>query len=567
MISIKFNSILPFFLLGLLIGCGGGTANSAKDLDAIEANNVLAAKDIEDKIVGYWVSASGNDPEFEFFSSSTDNGFDIPIKTGKIFENGRLVNRFFWSLRLDGSISLSLVDGFCQRRPINSCSTLSYIEVQARGKSISNAEWSIRYEDINRISQKTIANKYSKKNIDVAVFSQGEFFLSQSEIFDHPVAGQVDSNTISLFIDRYKEDAAPLKISAQIDAQTKNEIFFKSDKTLATEEVEEFYIEDVGYRFLAVKVWYEDMVLSASEKNKYSLRYKVRREIQIPSEINLRQVQVSSDFDPLLTVTESYELINRFIDAPIIKAMDKFYSNIDFGVDNERIFNGTGNELFFASNEEASVSLVDSVIGKSSNTTRRLYSWSQGHDGAILLKAADSQNIKIRFIKPVNGGYNVLYTLSDGTHERHDLILDAPLVMDENKIPGRYRFLSSDGWSTVEVQFHKDKTVTSVPSLVNGYWMQDSNGDIISFECTELSGRDITDYHECYADFERYNEMQFVHIRRLRFMHQDGDHYQMAYDASFYGDVFNTTSISKEYLSLSWTYRWTRVGGDNEELP
>lgn len=43
-------------------------------------------------------------------------------------------------------------------------------------------------------------------------------------------------------------------------------------------------------------------------------------------------------------------------------------------------------------------------------------------------------------------------------------------------------------------------------------------------------------------------------------MYKDGENYQMKYSASLYGARFDAVTADQRHVSLSWTYRWQRVG-------
>lgn len=559
--KIKLNRLFFLGFFSLIVGCGGGGVNSATDLEEVEAEKLVEIKNIEQSIVGYWTSASTANPEYEFFASAFEQDFASSIQQGRIFEGGKQVNSFYWQLQSDGVIRLTLVDTLCNVRPLNLCQAIGVVKIRATGRSLSNATWSIRYEDSDGANTKNINNRYTRKNIDSLAFPQGEFVLSKGEVFDYPVGVEVNGNTMSLRVDWLKLDfTKKIKLSARFDAGTNKDIRFDTSEDFY--ETYLFFVDGIGYQDLQVKTWYDNVVLTASGNSKYSLRYELHRQVQLPEGVMPNAVHLDG-FRLLIKVSGgSYELISQFIHGPTIKSMDKFFSHLDADLgDVSRTFNGYGNELLFTSNQNMEVRITDNVEGARSNTSFRSYIWNQDDDGTLFLKSPES-NITIKFIKAIHGGYNILYRYPDGGYSRHDLILDAPSVVDEATFPGRYKFLSNNGWTVGEVVFHKDKTVTSSPNVVNGYWFQDTNGDIVSFECTTLARQDITNYADCYARFDRLSEMAFVHIRRLGFMHRDGDNYQMKYSASFYGDVFQTTTVDDDYLSAAWTYRWVRAGDE-----
>lgn len=558
---LKLNTWL-FFILFMLSACGGGTASSVSDVDQNSAKNRIQVAEIEKQLLGYWSSKAGNLPEYEFFNSSHDALFDQIIKTGRVFEAGNQVGVFHWNIVEDGTIYITLVERSCASRPLSVCSAIGRIKIVASGGSIHTATWTAQYYDINGVEGKKISSEYNKKNLDLSAFQDGKFFLTKSDVFESPdiVAGDLSNDIISIQANWYRSDRVKQKLQAHFDLKNKQYIEFASGKTTAFYENAEFLVANLGYKNFQIKSWYEDVVLSASEKDKYALRYELHREIQFPDDIDPKQVNFDN-FTPIYKTTVFFNLLNKFIHGPTIKPMDKFYSLIPVGFDASRVINQAGNELLFTSNTEAVISHVDNINGAKTTTTSHTLTWSQNDDGSVTFVSPTLKSITMYFIKSVNGGYNVFYDLSEGRYVRHDLILDtAEPVVNESTLPGRYRFLSANGWQPIEIVFHKNKTVTSTPDLVSGYWFQDVNGDIVSYECTNMQQQDIVHYDECYNSFDYLGNMSFAHIRRLRFMYKDGENYQMKYSASLYGARFDAVTADQRHVSLSWTYRWQRVG-------
>lgn len=560
--TMKFNTFLSLWLFLLFVGCGGDTIKSAEDLEEVKVDESGKIKNIENNIVGYWFSENPENPEYEFFASAFDVDFEPSVKQGRIFEGGKQVSSFYWQLQNDGTIELSIVDTLCNARPLNFCQSIGKVKITATGSSLSNAVWNIRYEDSNGLNRKNIKNRYSKKYVNFSDSTDGGFVFSKREVFDFPIAGEIKDNKISLWVDWSTRDFSKrIKLSANFNREGKDDIVFQTGENVSFYENRRFLVDGIGYLDLPVKSWYENVILSASNDDRYSLRYELHRKIELPEGLNIASVHLDG-YRLLIKGSDSYEFIQQFIQGPVVKSTDRFFSFLDADIgDPIRTFGGAGNELVFISNEQVEVRLTDNVDGARTNTGSRSYTWNQNVDGSLFLDSPESK-IEVKFIKAIPGGYNVLFKYSYGGYSRHDLILDAAPVVNESTFPGRYMFLSNDGYTIVEVIFHKDKTVTSNPPIVNGHWFQDTNGDIISFECTTLERRDVTSYSECYDDFNRLNDMAFVHIRRLGFIHKDGDNYKIKYSASFYGDVFDTTALSDDYLSLAWTYRWVRIGDE-----
>lgn len=154
--------------------------------------------------------------------------------------------------------------------------------------------------------------------------------------------------------------------------KNKQHIEFNSGKSTAFYENAEFLVANLGYKNFQIKSWYEDIVLSASEKDKYSLRYGLHREIQFPDDIDPKQVN-SYSFTPIYKTTVFFNLLNKFIHGPAIKPMDKFYSLIPVGFDASRVINQAGNELLFTSNTEAVISYVDNINGAKTTTASHVF--------------------------------------------------------------------------------------------------------------------------------------------------------------------------------------------------
>ena len=130
--------------------------------------------------------------------------------------------------------------------------------------------------------------------------------------------------------------------------------------------------------------------------------------------------------------------------------------------------------------------------------------------------------------------------------------------------PGRYQIYSNDSFSTIPVSFTADGKVTFANTDdLAGRWFINDDGELVSYECTDLAGNAITDYDRCLESFEfigtegEYTD--FSHIRRLKFLHRDGDDFLIKYNASFYGGPFNVVGAT-DYLTVNWTYRMKRIG-------
>ncbi len=184
----------------------------------------------------------------------------------------------------------------------------------------------------------------------------------------------------------------------------------------------------------------------------------------------------------------------------------------------------------------------------------------QATDGTLTVTFDNGLSGTIRFISAFAGGYRVLFTLPHPVlgkeHRMHDMFIETPSILTEKDFPGRYIVHSVDGVSHNEMVLHADKTATGV---VGGHWFQDTNGDLVSYECTDLKGVDIPSYADCDATFNTdFSQVSFSHIRRLRFMHREGNTFLVKYDANVYGARFSI--VDRDYWGIAWTYRITRIG-------
>jgi len=567
---IKSNFILLFFWAALA-GCGGGTVDSDEDLAEVEVKNRLAAKDIEQNFFGYWDSTQANNPKFEFFSTAFEPIPVAPqenlIKTGRIFENGVLVNYFYWNLQVNGQINLNMISPSCNVRPLNLCQVIGTASITAEGSSIYDATWKISYDNNDDgIQDKIIIDKYLHKEIGASAFSNGEFYLTRSRDFGvalhEAVRGEISNNMISVNLNFLEK---PITLSTIYDSNKAPYINFGGDEKSSVINEMEFFVTDIGHRTLPVKEWYENVRLHSTVNNGFILTFEKHHKVLIPDDINPKAVQINDAELPDGISIEYPNKVEKFNNDILVRAGDIFYTYLGVNFDEDKAAGGGGNTLVFTSNTEGTLSHTDNVRGNYSESKN--FTWTPQNDGSIVLDFPDYGTVTLRVIKPINGGHLVLWTKPTewGSEYRvADLIRDSEPVLNEYNLPGRYQFgagnTQPNGTYAFDVTFHKDKTVSG---YVQGYWFQDTNGDIVSFQCTDLIGLPINNYSDCENKFENIAMVSLAHIRRIRFMHKDGNNYQSKYDGSYYGEFFGITG--KYYTTVALTYRWRRVGDEPVE--
>jgi hypothetical protein len=255
-------------------------------------------------------------------------------------------------------------------------------------------------------------------------------------------------------------------------------------------------------------------------------------------------------------LTRHFGRIANYVTGPTIQPNSTYNTSIPI-FNGATSLSGSGNTITFSSATDGTASLVDLNNGLYSQSLH--FTWTQATDSSITFTLDNGLQATMQFIKAINGGYEVVYTLPDPTYGTlsyvTDFVTSTPSIITPAQIPGTYQFVSTDGVTLNQVSLHADGTVSG---LVGGYWFQDTNGDVVSYECYDLTGNPITSYSGCLASFNNLTNFSFAHVRRLRFMDPVGNTYQVKYDADAYGATFGLTS--NMYNTVSWTYRFTRIG-------
>ena len=548
------NWIKPLYvsLIALaLTACGGG----GKTVDSVQEIPIVSAND--QQLVGYWAAEDSASPSFEFFASPTEAPFNISLQTGRIFESGKLVNIFYWKMQTNGLIGLSVVDASCMQRPLSQCPVVQSVAIEAKGSSIFDATWWVRFDqNLDGITDKTTTSRYKQKEIDAAQFSSGELFFTHANnrVFDTPIVGNIVNGNMAIRLDDFQ---FPITVTANSFASNKRRINFQNSENLSV-DIEQEFLTSLGYKTFTVKQWYENVGLSATANNEYTLYYEVHRKVQVPTNIDPSSVQLNA-YEKVEKKSTVVALIKSFLPSLPTPLNTKLFINMVEKFDNAN----AGNELQFFSETEGTLSY--SLPFNNVPAEVKAFTWSKTEEGVLTLNFSNTGDIKVRAVQKINGGYQVLYSLPDknytNTYRIRDLIYDDLPVIDESILPGRYKFISisplPNGSHEYDLTFHKDKRVTGV---VGGYWFQDVNGDIVSYECTNSFGQMVVHYDECVKAFDNLADFKFVHIRRLKFVFKNGNEFQARYMGSQFTGAANNGNYY--YSNFPLTYRWTRMGDE-----
>ncbi len=541
----NFRSLLPLLCGAILAACGGGASQPPQQLAALEQSQVQ----------GYWVPADSRNDEYEFYGAA-DAAPYIALKTGRVLRAGQIQYRFYWDMQGDGSIKLSKVGLDCEKRPVTLCPVKGVVSVVPGRDGAQGGTWQFAFDDnADGVAERSVSDTYQRAQLNVSNLPEGDFLMPRAEQFDLPLLGFRTGQQFAL---RMVVEGQPVALSMPLPDTPVREVRFAAGERTAVTTSSRFDISGGAARELPVKAWADNVVLSAGANNGFLLEYEIHRKVQLPNDVAPSAVQLG-DYEKVEKRAAAFGRVDHFVHGPTINAGDKFYSFVIADFDPEWVAGGAGNELVFTSATEGSLSHTDLNHGKYSE--RRKFHWSQDKDGQVTMTFLNGMSVGMRFVKPNNGGYQVVFSIPHPSlgvfYVLHDLVADAAPVLAEKDVPGRYRFLTSDGVTLNDIVLHADKTVSGV---VGGFWFLDANGDVVSYECIDLEGRPIASYPACLASFDDVSKVSFAHIRRLRFMHRDGNDFQVKYDADAYGARFGI--VGRDYFTFAWTYRFTRIGNE-----
>lgn len=557
--KLAYKLLLSVGYCGYLAAC----ENKSVEYNAEEYNSDQQHKiEIQtDKIVGYWKSESSTGYDVEFFDSAIAGPVESDLKTGRFYRNGSIAYLFNWSATPDGTIQMNLVNTGCTRKPLTQCTSIGSARLTARGENASQSNWSIEIDNnLDGVVDENTEAHYRRRQLDVKVLTPGEHFFSDAQNFDIPVRISVSGNEIEIQMNELEE---PVYLSTTLPDSESDSIRFTDDESQLVTQEQEFLIPDVGYQVLTVKRWYENVELNASANDQYSLSYDVVSELSVPESIDLSSIDTKA-INGLARFTRVGELISEFAKGEALAAPARFHTFFYNLFDDSISIAGGANDIEFTDNETGRISRTDLYMDKYSEELK--FTWTQEPDGHLKLLLENGDTLKIHFVNAINGGYRVLMA---GDHEVwgkqysiHDLIRDSEVVDLDSLVPGRFSFVSNDGFSTHFVEFKANgEVVFSDLQGLGGYWFIDDLGDVVSFECTDLFGVVIEIYEECYSAFETLESdpmVNFAHVRKLRFLHRNGNDLQAKYDANVWGGIFEI--VDRDYMGVSWTYRWRYLG-------
>jgi hypothetical protein len=178
----NLSSILLSLVFLSVAGCGGSQSS------APAAHLATFDKDV----AGYWAPKNASNDAYEFFLSPSDVPLTIPLKTGRILREGKVVDMFMWDYQSDGSIRLNKVGAECPARPLSNCPVTGSAQIVANGQTIQGAAWTFAFLDKNSTTPKLVTDTYTRADVNLSQLPQGEFFLKRSDILATPILGKIE---------------------------------------------------------------------------------------------------------------------------------------------------------------------------------------------------------------------------------------------------------------------------------------------------------------------------------------------------------------------------------------
>ncbi|MBY0572438.1 MAG: hypothetical protein K2P84_02050 [Undibacterium sp.] len=544
----SFKPLVTLLACFFLSSCGGSGGSGS----APEAGKPLAA----DQIPGYWKANNKDAESYEFYQGSHTAPY-VTIKSGSIFQGTQYVGMFYWTSASDGSIKMTKVAPACDLRPISQCPITGLVTAYPGNVTAEGANWKFAYDDNHDgVVDRTVSDEYKHPNVDLSSLAQGDFYLSKGEVFSSPWLGLRSGNQLGI---RIEVAGQPVPLSLAVPATPSLSVTLNgAGEPSAVKTSSTFTMKDGSRLSIPIKVWTENVTLSAGANNGFILEYAFHRKVMFPKDVDPNNVDVK-DFETPQQRSASFARVDQFIHGPTIRANDRFATLLPADFDPDWALLGAGNEINFTSATEGNLSHIDFHNGLYSE--HRKFSWKQKDDGRVVMSFISGLEITMRFIKDINGGYQVVYTIPHPTlgltFFQHDLIRDNLLTLSDSELEGRYVFISTDGLTRNELILHKDKRVSGV---VAGFWFRDTNGDVVGYECTDLQEKEIADYDQCYAQLNDTSKVSYVHLRRLKFMQKNGNEFLVKYNAALYGERWGV--LNRDYMTASLTYRFIRVGNE-----
>lgn len=517
----------------------------------------------ETNMLGYWQPQDSRDEAYEFYGTALDAALQYaeltgPM-TGRIFKGGEVSGLFYWTVNGDGSVTLNKVEPSCSTRPLDKCASIGTTKIEVNGKTLEGSTWLVQ----NSGSPRVTPAAYNHPKLDLSTLPQGTFLMNAADLFAIPTAGLVADGKISI---QTQELGRPVLLSANLPAGPVDKLEFPAGEATALLTQAEVPAVAGPAVAMPVKVWLDKVVMTAGANNGFILSFEMHRKVQPREGVDLGALKLA-DFEKTRYGTDAFGRIASYVHGPAVQANQTYYTMLPFLFDQNMTVGGAGNVIQFLSPTDGFIAHYDLHGNKYSEGVP--FNWQQAADGTLTLTLAAGPAtglpITARFVKQVNGGHQVVFSVPDpvaGTlYSLSDFVPDAPSTVTAATLPGKYVFDSTDGMTKNTVTFHKDGTVSGV---VGGHWFIDNaNGDVVSFECTDLSGKDLNDYQACLQVFDSeaaLKQYSFAHIRRMKFMHGNNGAYQVRYDSVFYGARFDI--LNRDYAMVAWTYRFNRVGNE-----
>ncbi|MEJ7805869.1 MAG: hypothetical protein WKG03_08120, partial [Telluria sp.] len=331
----------------LLAGCGSKSSDAPESKQAFEQQN----------LVGAWMPASANGDVYEFYSATTDSPYN-GLKGGRVYNAGMLKDYFSWEIQSGGAVKVTGYGPTCTERPMTKCKVASTTTITAANASATSTEWQLAHDsNADGVIDQTISANYARKELDLSVLKEGEFFLHRGETFDSPFPGVVTGNQFTI---RMRELGPPITLVGQIVAGKHKRIQIGGGAAVAywTE------LDEPGKEKklrVPVKAWVENAEIMASSNGGFILEYDLKQAVQRPDPVPDGMSDAFAALEKTQRKSRSLGLFNSFVKGPTIQAQDKYATYMLVGFNPEWVSLGAGNEMVFTSRTEGTIAHAELV--------------------------------------------------------------------------------------------------------------------------------------------------------------------------------------------------------------
>lgn len=517
-----------------------------------------------EEIQGYWKTEPYSaKPNFEFFNGTTVESSDMTLRTGRIEQKDKPVELFYWEKDAEGDIVLSVVSGDCPTRPLTTCPTIANVKIQSIPTEKNRYLWNISYDYLDdATTDVTYQSIYRKKGLRFKRLSDGEIYLNSAKnlAFASPYFAQKTGNEISIWLEVLD---SVIDVSADFSSDRQAKILhFNANEEVTSSTVTQFPAFDGGTVTLDVVSTLSSVTMVASKRRNseegsspngnYVLSWVINKNIEFPDDISPESVDVSG-FTAEERFSQVLELFDSFIYGPQLAQGDLYFTHFP---SNFLTFDGFANEVHFSNSSTGTVAFTNAI--DETFREEKSFEWQQGFDGKVNLHFDDTNvSTTMRFLSEIDGGYRVLFGVPDAIlgirYFIRDFIVSSDTVLDQFSLPGVYTVRNTtskpNGSFLFDVIFNDDGTVDGD---LSGFWFENLDGSIQSYECYDLIGFPIDDYLNCLEAIEN-NSFSFIWIRKISFIHQEEDQFKAKY---------NSVIITADFplpLNFAWTYRFTRI--------